>query len=65
MTDEELDLSSLRRLNNRTEAVSVALLIMRHVFRNESFVALVDVMKDGCEWAELYGVTCFHNCTSL
>ncbi|HGP2816827.1 TPA: relaxase/mobilization nuclease domain-containing protein, partial [Salmonella enterica] len=33
--------------------------------RDESFVSLVDVMKDGCEWVNFYGVTCFHNCTSL
>ncbi|EAB8478025.1 relaxase/mobilization nuclease domain-containing protein [Salmonella enterica] len=33
--------------------------------RNESFVALVDVMEDGCEWVDFYGVTCFHNCVSI
>ncbi|EDT2962898.1 relaxase NikB [Salmonella enterica subsp. enterica] len=33
--------------------------------RDESFVSLVDVMPDGGEWVNFYGVTCFHNCTSI
>ena len=31
--------------------------------RDESFISLVDVMPDGSEWVNFYGVTCFHNCT--
>ncbi|MCG4032176.1 relaxase/mobilization nuclease domain-containing protein [Escherichia coli] len=33
--------------------------------RNEKFVSLIDVMKDGSQWVNFYGVTCFHNCLSL
>lgn len=33
--------------------------------RDESFISLVDVMPDGSEWVNFYGVTCFHNCTSI
>lgn len=33
--------------------------------RDESFISLVDVMPDGAEWVNFYGVTCFHNCTSI
>lgn len=33
--------------------------------RDESFISLVDVMPDGGEWVNFYGVTCFHNCTSI
>ena len=33
--------------------------------RNEKFVSLIDVMKDGSQWVNFYGVTCFHNCNSL
>ncbi|QXD01190.1 relaxase/mobilization nuclease domain-containing protein [Klebsiella sp. PL-2018] len=33
--------------------------------REGAFVELVDTMKDGCEWINFYGVTCFHNCSSL
>lgn len=33
--------------------------------RDESFVSLVDMMPDGGEWVNFYGVTCFHNCTSI
>ncbi len=33
--------------------------------RDESFISLVDVMPDGGEWVNFYGVTCFHNCSSI
>ena len=33
--------------------------------RNEKFVSLIDVMKDGSQWVNFYGVTCFITVYSL
>lgn len=65
MTDEELDLSSSSQAEQPHRNRFSRLVDYATRLRNESFVALVDVMKDGCEWVNFYGVTCFHNCTSL
>ncbi|MES4086610.1 IncI1-type relaxase NikB [Escherichia coli] len=65
MTDEELDLSSSSQAEQPHRSRFSRLVDYATRLRNESFVALVDVMKDGCEWVNFYGVTCFHNCTSL
>lgn len=65
LEDEELQaLSSVQsELSHRSRFSRLVDYATR--LRNESFVSLVDVMKDGCEWGNFYGVTCFHNCTSL
>ncbi|ELI6477701.1 IncI1-type relaxase NikB, partial [Shigella sonnei] len=65
MTDEELNLSSSSQAEQPHRSRFSRLVDYATRLRNESFVALVDVMKDGCEWVNFYGVTCFHNCTSL
>ncbi|MCV5720657.1 relaxase/mobilization nuclease domain-containing protein, partial [Escherichia coli] len=65
MTDEELNLSSSSQAEQPHRSRFSRLVDYATRLRNESFVALVDVMKDGCEWVDFYGVTCFHNCTSL
>ncbi|MBW6101575.1 hypothetical protein HTY54_27430 [Escherichia coli] len=48
-----------------TATVSDVLLIMQHACVTKKFVSLIDVMKDGSQWVNFYGVTCFHNCNSL
>lgn len=65
LEDEELQaLSSVQsELSHRSRFSRLVDYATR--LRDESFVSLVDVMKDGCEWVNFYGVTCFHNCTSL
>ncbi|EAQ1372093.1 IncI1-type relaxase NikB [Salmonella enterica subsp. enterica serovar Typhimurium] len=65
LEDEELQaLSSVQsELSHRSRFSRLVDYATR--LRDESFVSLVDVMKDGCEWGNFYGVTCFHNCTSL
>lgn len=65
LEDEELQaLSSAQSLLSHRSRFS-RLVDYATRLRDESFVSLVDVMKDGCEWVNFYGVTCFHNCTSL
>ncbi|EBA9056342.1 IncI1-type relaxase NikB [Salmonella enterica] len=65
LEDEELQaLSSVQsELSHRSRFSRLVDYATR--LRDESFVSLVDVMRDGCEWVNFYGVTCFHNCTSL
>lgn len=50
MTDEELDLSSSSQAEQPHRNRFSRLVDYATRLRNESFVALVDVMKDGCEW---------------
>lgn len=50
MTDEELDLSSSSQAEQPHRSRFSRLVDYATRLRNESFVALVDVMKDGCEW---------------
>ncbi|EBQ9648324.1 relaxase NikB [Salmonella enterica subsp. enterica serovar Montevideo] len=65
LEDEELQaLSSAQSLLSHRSRFS-RLVDYATRLRDESFVSLVDVMRDGCEWVNFYGVTCFHNCTSL
>ena len=50
MTDEELNLSSSSQAEQPHRSRFSRLVDYATRLRNESFVALVDVMKDGCEW---------------